>query len=48
MPAFGALTGGLDVQHAAIREACDLRHGEQAEAIVPTRSGLARFVLNPA
>nr|WP_315458612.1 ligase-associated DNA damage response endonuclease PdeM [uncultured Sphingorhabdus sp.] len=48
MPAFGALTGGLDVQHAAIREACDLRHGEQAEAVVPTRDGLARFSLNSA
>lgn len=48
MPAFGALTGGLDVQHAAIRAACDLQYGEQAEAIVPTRHSLARFVLNPA
>lgn len=46
MPAFGSLTGGLDVQHPAIRDACDLRHGEQAEAVVPTRSGLACFGLN--
>lgn len=45
MPAFGALTGGLDVQHEAIREACDLRYGQQAEAIVPTRNSLTRFAL---
>lgn len=45
MPAFGALTGGLDVQHSAIRDACDLQDGEQAEALVPTRTGLARFAL---
>lgn len=45
MPAFGSLTGGLDVQHSAIRDACDLKQGEQAEAVVPTRTGLARFAL---
>ena len=46
MPAFGALTGGLDVQDAAILNACDLTHGESAEALVATQSGDARFALN--
>ena len=46
MPAFGALTGGLDVQDAAILNACDLTHGEIAEALVATQSGYARFALN--
>ena len=46
MPAFGALTGGLDVQDAAILKACDLNHGEGVEALVATQSGLARFALN--
>ena len=46
MPAFGALTGGLDVQDAAILKACDLNHGEGVEALVATQSGIARFALN--
>lgn len=46
MPAFGALTGGLDVQDAAILKACDLNHDEGVEALVATQSGVARFALN--
>jgi DNA ligase-associated metallophosphoesterase len=48
MPAFGALTGGLDVQDAAIIKACDLSDGEGIEALVATQSGYARFALNKA
>jgi uncharacterized protein len=46
MPAFGALTGGLDAQDVAIYNACDLAESEHAEALVPTRSGFVRFRLN--
>lgn len=46
MPAFGALTGGLDAQDAAIYRACDLADAEYAEALVPTRSGFTRFRLD--
>lgn len=45
MPAFGAFTGGLDVQDPAIGKACDLVGDEYAEALVPTRSGVALFRL---
>jgi uncharacterized protein len=48
MPAFGALTGGLDVQDVAILKACDLAAGEGVEALVATQSGYARFALNKA
>ncbi|MES2782109.1 MAG: ligase-associated DNA damage response endonuclease PdeM [Pseudomonadota bacterium] len=48
MPAFGALTGGLDVQDVAILKACDLANGEVAEALVATQAGYARFALNKA
>lgn len=48
MPAFGALTGGLDAQDVAIYRACDLADSEMAEALVPTRSGFARFRLDCA
>jgi len=48
MPAFGALTGGLDVQDAAIIKACDLSAGEGVEALVATKSGYARFALTYA
>jgi DNA ligase-associated metallophosphoesterase len=48
MPAFGALTGGLDVQDVAILKACDLKYGEGIEALVATQSGFARFALAPA
>lgn len=46
MPAFGALTGGLDVQDAAIIKACDLSAGEGVEALVATQNGYARFTLD--
>lgn len=46
MPAFGAFTGGLNAQDAAITQACDLAESEYAEALVPTRSGFARFRLH--
>lgn len=45
MPAFGAFTGGLDVQDPAIGKACDLVGDEYAEALVPTRGGVALFRL---
>jgi uncharacterized protein len=48
MPAFGALTGGLDAQDIAIYQACDLAESESAEALVPTRSGFVRFRLDRA
>lgn len=48
MPAFGALTGGLDAQDVAIIRACDLAEAEHAEALVPTRTGFARFRLECA
>lgn len=48
MPAFGALTGGLDMQDAVILKACDLMDGEVAEALVATQTGYARFALNKA
>ena len=43
LPAFGALTGGLDVSHPAIRAAV----GEDARAIVATTGRLLRFPLVP-
>jgi uncharacterized protein len=46
MPAFGTLTGGLDAQDVAIYRACDLAESEHAEALVPTRTGYARFRLH--
>lgn len=46
MPAFGALTGGLDARDVAIYRACDLAETEHAEALVPTRTGFARFRLD--
>lgn len=46
MPAFGVLTGGLDAQDVAIYRACDLAEAEHAEALVPTRTGFARFRLD--
>lgn len=42
MPAFGALTGGLDAGHGAIREAV----GRRAEALVPVGDRLLRFPLD--
>jgi metallophosphoesterase superfamily enzyme len=48
MPAFGALTGGLDVQDSAIMHACDVADGETVEALVATKVGYARFALSGA
>jgi uncharacterized protein len=48
MPAFGAFTGGLDAHDVAIIRACDLAGSENAEALVPTRAGYARFRLDCA
>lgn len=48
MPAFGALTGGLDVQDRAIMHACDLAEDEAVEALVATKAGYARFALSGA
>ena len=42
LPAFGALTGGLDARHAAIRRAV----GRSAEALVPVADRLLRFPLH--
>ncbi len=43
LPAFGALTGGLDVDHPAIVRAV----GRAAEALVPVEDRLLRFRLAP-
>lgn len=45
MPAFGALTGGMDAADMAIRRACGLELHDQMAALVPVKSGLARFAL---
>ena len=45
MPAFGALTGGMDAADMAIRRACGLEVHEPMAALVPVKSGLARFAL---
>ncbi|MVZ98433.1 ligase-associated DNA damage response endonuclease PdeM [Sphingorhabdus sp. IMCC26285] len=47
MPAFGTLTGGMDVHEAAILKACDLADGENADAMIPVHNGFTRFVLKP-
>ena len=39
LPAFGALTGGLDVDHPALVQAV----GRAAEALVPVRDRMLRF-----
>lgn len=44
LPAFGALTGGLDVDHPAIRRLFPA----DASAIVPTADRACRFALTPA
>ena len=45
MPAFGALTGGMDAGHGAIRSACGLTRSDVMAALVPVNGGLARFAL---
>lgn len=42
MPAFGALTGGMDAAHDAIRKACG---DNDLMALVPTNGRIARFPL---
>ena len=43
MPAFGALTGGLDVRDPALIAAFACTDAEKIEALVPTRDGIALF-----
>jgi uncharacterized protein len=43
MPAFGALTGGLDVRDPALIAAFACSDAEKIEALVPTRDGIALF-----
>lgn len=43
LPSFGALTGGMDASHAAIRDA--VRPAERIEALVASGGRLARFPL---
>lgn len=45
MPAFGALTGGMDAGDQAIRAACGLSAQDDMAALVPVNGGLARFAL---
>jgi DNA ligase-associated metallophosphoesterase len=45
MPAFGALTGGMDAADAAIRRACGLAARDPMAALVPVTGSLARFAL---
>lgn len=45
MPAFGALTGGMDAGDDAIRSACGLTKSDVIAALVPVNGGLARFAL---
>jgi uncharacterized protein len=45
MPAFGALTGGLDAEAPAILRACD---GKRLEALVPAAGRVLNFALDGA
>lgn len=45
MPAFGALTGGMDAGDIAIRRACGLTDFGSMTALVPVKDGLTRFAL---
>lgn len=45
MPAFGALTGGMDAGDMAVRNACGLSAGELMTALVPVNGGVTRFQL---
>ena len=46
MPAFGSLTGGLDVQDPALIAAFACTELETIEALVPTRHAIARFTIS--
>ncbi len=45
MPAFGTLTGGLDVHDPALIAAFGCADVERIEALVPTRDGIALFTV---
>jgi uncharacterized protein len=45
MPAFGALTGGMDAAEAAILAQPSLKHSGTAEALIATSKHLAKFSL---
>lgn len=45
MPAFGALTGGMDAGDAAIRSACGLVANDPMAVIVPVNGGLTHFAI---
>lgn len=45
MPAFGALTGGMDAGDMAIRSACGLMPDQEMGALVPIINGLTRFAI---
>jgi hypothetical protein len=45
MPAFGALTGGLDVRDPALIAAFGCTDMDRIEALVPTRTGIALFTV---
>ena len=46
MPAFGSLTGGLDVQDPALIAAFACTDPETIEALVPTRHAIAHFTVS--
>ena len=45
MPAFGALTGGMDAGDKVIRNACGLAAKDIMAALVPVNGGLTRFAI---
>jgi uncharacterized protein len=45
MPAFGALTGGMDAGDIAIRSACGIVASDPMTALVPVSTGLTRFAI---
>ena len=45
MPAFGALTGGMDAGDKVIRNACGLLASDPMAALVPVNGGLTRFAI---
>jgi uncharacterized protein len=45
MPAFGTLTGGLDVHDPALIAAFGCANEDRVEALVPTRDGIALFTV---
>ncbi len=45
MPAFGALTGGMNAGDKVIRSACGLLASDPMAALVPVNGGLTRFAI---